>query len=78
MKGTVKWFNPEKGYGFLIDDESGKDVFVHYSSIKADGFKTLNTGDIVDFEYKTDEKTGKQAAGEVVVVQAAEKKAEEK
>ena len=78
MKGTVKWFNPEKGYGFLIDGESGKDVFVHYSSIKADGFKTLNTGDVVEFEYKTDEKTGKQAAGDVVVVLAAEKKAEEK
>ena len=49
MKGTVKWFNDVKGYGF-ITDESGKDVFVHYSSIHMDGRKSLHEDDIVEFE----------------------------
>ena len=49
MQGTVKWFNTQKGYGFIIDSE-GKDVFVHYSQIQMDKFKTLNEDDIVNFE----------------------------
>jgi CspA family cold shock protein len=49
MKGTVKWFNESKGYGF-ISPEEGKDVFVHFSEIKMDGFKTLNEGQEVQFE----------------------------
>ena len=49
MKGTVKWFSAEKGYGF-IEREEGGDVFVHFSAIQADGFKTLNEGQKVDFE----------------------------
>lgn len=49
MQGTVKWFNAEKGYGF-IEREDGGDVFVHYSAIQADGFKTLNEGDRVSFD----------------------------
>lgn len=48
-RGRVKWFNPEKGYGFIAQD-SGQDVFVHYSVIQGDGFKTLEEGDEVDFE----------------------------
>ena len=48
-KGTVKWFNNQKGYGF-ISDESGKDVFVHYSGLSMDGFKTLEEGQNVEFE----------------------------
>ena len=47
--GTVKWFNSEKGYGF-IESEQGKEVFVHYSAIQADGFRTLEEGDKVVFE----------------------------
>ncbi|MCD7836194.1 MAG: cold-shock protein [Lachnospiraceae bacterium] len=49
MKGTVKWFNNQKGYGF-ISDEQGNDVFVHYSGINAEGFKTIEEGAAVDFD----------------------------
>lgn len=49
LKGTVKWFNESKGFGF-IEQEEGKDVFVHYSAIGGSGFKTLNEGDKVMFE----------------------------
>jgi len=48
-EGTVKWFNESKGYGF-ISHENGADVFVHYSAIQGDGFRTLNEGDRVSFE----------------------------
>jgi CspA family cold shock protein len=60
MTGTVKWFNAEKGYGFITDEE-GQDIFVHYSSINVEGFKTLNEGDKVQFEV-TDSDRGPQAA----------------
>jgi CspA family cold shock protein len=48
-KGTVKWFNESKGFGF-ITSEDGSDVFVHYSSIQGNGFRTLNEGDAVSFD----------------------------
>ncbi|SFG54456.1 cold-shock protein [Oribacterium sp. WCC10] len=51
MKGTVKWFNNQKGYGF-ISDESGKDVFVHYSGLTGDGFKSLEEGQNVEFNVQ--------------------------
>lgn len=50
-KGVVKWFNEKKGYGFL-SQEDGDDVFVHYTSIKGEGFKTLKEGDAVEFEVQ--------------------------
>jgi CspA family cold shock protein len=59
-KGTVKWFNDQKGYGF-ITPENGKDVFVHHSSIQGDGFKTLREGEVVEFEITTGPK-GEQAS----------------
>ena len=49
VTGTVKWFNNEKGYGF-IDQDNGEDIFVHYSAIKQDGYKTLCEGQKVEFE----------------------------
>ncbi|MGM1046913.1 MAG: cold shock domain-containing protein [Bacillota bacterium] len=60
MKGTVKWFNAEKGYGF-ISVEGGEDVFVHFSAIQGDGFKTLEEGQAVEFEI-TEGNRGPQAA----------------
>ncbi|MEE0956111.1 MAG: cold-shock protein [Eubacterium sp.] len=62
-KGTVKWFNAEKGYGF-ITGEDGKDVFVHYSKIQGEGFKTLDEGQQVTFDLEQGEK-GPQAANVV-------------
>ncbi|MBO7514162.1 MAG: cold-shock protein [Lachnospiraceae bacterium] len=50
MKGTVKWFNATKGYGFITGDEDGKDVFVHFSGIVADGYKSLEDGQKVNFD----------------------------
>ncbi len=58
--GNVKWFNNKKGYGF-IHTEDGEDVFVHYSAIEGDGFKTLNEGQEVEFEVSQGPK-GSQAA----------------
>ena len=57
--GTVKWFNSEKGYGF-ITQEDGPDLFVHYSEIQDSGFRTLNEGDLVEFTV-ADSPKGKQA-----------------
>jgi CspA family cold shock protein len=62
-QGKVKWFNESKGYGF-IESEDGEDVFVHFSEIQSDGFKTLKEGQAVEFE-KTDGKKGPQASNVV-------------
>ena len=50
--GTVKWFNNKKGFGFIVGDDSDEDVFVHYSAIKGDGFRTLLKGAAVEFEVE--------------------------
>jgi len=55
-QGTVKWFNPEKGFGFISNDEGGDDVFVHFSAIVSEGYKTLNEGQKVTFETEKDPK----------------------
>ncbi|MBI4539791.1 MAG: cold shock domain-containing protein [Gemmatimonadetes bacterium] len=62
-KGTVKWFNDAKGYGF-IEQQGGEDVFVHFSAIAMDGFKTLTEGEAVEFEVRQTDK-GLQAANVV-------------
>jgi CspA family cold shock protein len=64
--GTVKWFNSEKGYGFITPDDGGKDLFVHFSSIQGDGYKSLPEGAKVEYEPEQGEK-GPQAAKVVVV-----------
>ena len=64
-KGTVKWFNDQKGYGF-ITPESGKDIFVHHSEIQGDGYKTLAEGQAVEFEVAEGPK-GEQAQNVVKV-----------
>mgnify|MGYP000386981592 FL=1 len=64
-KGTVKWFNNQKGYGF-ITAEDGKDVFVHFSGLNMEGFKTLEEGASVEFDI-TDGAKGPQAVNVVVV-----------
>ncbi|MGA8942252.1 MAG: cold shock domain-containing protein [Thermoactinomyces sp.] len=63
MQGKVKWFNAEKGYGF-IEREDGDDVFVHYSAIEMEGFKTLEEGQLVEFEI-VEGSRGPQAANVV-------------
>lgn len=54
--GTVKWFNAQKGFGFITDDNSGKDVFVHFSSIVSNGYKSLDEGQKVTFDTEVDPK----------------------
>ena len=58
--GTVKWFNNEKGYGFIANDNGGDDVFVHFSAIVADGFKTLAEGQKVTFDVEPDPKNSRK------------------
>ena len=70
-KGTVKWFNAEKGYGFIANEEGGDDVFVHFSAIQQEGFKTLNEGQKVTFEIETDSHNpSKLRAANVCIVEA--------
>ena len=61
MQGTVKWFNSEKGYGFITPDDGSKDLFVHFSEIVGSGFRSLNDDDRVEFEVVQGQK-GLQAS----------------
>ncbi len=71
MKGKVKWFSSKKGYGF-IDCEDGRSIFVHYTDIQSDGYKTLNEGDEVTFDVQETEKGPK--AINVVTTKRSQKK----
>ena len=66
--GTVKWFNAQKGYGFITNEGTGEDVFVHFSAIMSDGYKTLEEGQKVTFDIEQDPKnSAKLRAANVVV-----------
>ena len=66
--GTVKWFNEQKGYGFVQPDNGSKDVFVHISAVERAGLRTLKEGQKVSFEIVTDKRTGKSSAGNLTSV----------
>jgi len=69
VNGTVKWFNDGKGYGFISNDEGGDDIFVHFSAIQTEGFRTLKEGQKVSFSTEPDPKdSGKLRAVNVVPV----------
>ena len=61
-KGTVKWFNSQKGFGFIEPEDGGKDVFVHISAVERAGMSSLNEGQKVSFDIVADRRTGKSAA----------------
>ena len=58
-RGTIKWFNEKKGFGFIVDPAVNGDIFVHFSAIQAEGFKTLQEGDEVEYEIYYDDKGAK-------------------
>lgn len=66
FKGTVKWFNAQKGFGFIVPDNGSKDLFVHYSSIKVNGFRTLKEGDKVEYEVEKTDK-GEKAVNVTII-----------
>ncbi|QJP14188.1 cold-shock protein [Starkeya sp. ORNL1] len=61
--GTVKWFNGQKGFGFIQPDNGGPDVFVHISAVERAGMRSLNEGQKVSYEIETDRRSGKSSAG---------------
>ena len=63
--GTVKWFNPTKGYGFIQPDDGGKDVFVHISAVEAAGLRGLDENQKVSYELERDKRSGKESAGQL-------------
>ncbi|MGD0184315.1 MAG: cold-shock protein [Roseiarcus sp.] len=67
-QGTVKWFNGQKGFGFIQPDDGGKDVFVHISAVERAGLKGLNEGQKISFELVADRRTGKSSADNLKAV----------
>ena len=67
IMGVVKWYNSQKGYGFIQPDNGGKDVFVHVSALERAGLRDLVEGQKVSFEIQTDRRTGKTSAGNLQI-----------
>ena len=67
-KGTVKWFNATKGYGFIQPDDGGKDVFVHITAVEAAGLRGLDENQKVSYELERDKRSGKESAGQLQTV----------
>ena len=63
--GTVKWYNPTKGYGFIEPSDGGKDVFVHVSAVETSELNTLNEGQKISYEVERDRRSGKESAGQL-------------
>ena len=68
QKGTVKWFNTQKGYGFIQPDAGGPDVFVHISAVERAGLRGLNEGQKISYEIVADKRTGKSSADQLQAV----------
>ena len=66
--GTVKWFNPTKGYGFIQPDDGGKDVFVHISAVEQAGLRGLDENQKVSYELERDKRSGKESAGQLQTI----------
>ena len=66
--GTVKWFNPTKGFGFIQPEAGGPDVFVHISAVERAGLRGLNEGQKVSYELEQDKRSGKMAAGQLTAM----------
>ncbi|WP_424982766.1 cold-shock protein [Maritalea sp. S77] len=67
-QGTVKWFNTQKGYGFIQPDDGGNDVFVHISAVQKAGMAQLDEGQKISYEILQDKRSGKSSAGELAAV----------
>jgi cold shock protein len=70
-QGTVKWFNSQKGFGFIQPDDGGKDVFVHISAVERAGMQALNEGQKVSFDLVADRRTGKSSADNLRTIRSA-------